>query len=121
MEKVVCLFRSAIYWCVFDTQFEDCYCYNSWYIKNGHICRAKKAIEAPRPTLWPERIKYEQNYVTAKLPNFIMRTCMSYRVAITEMMSMIQTDLLYIHWSQDCKTAADWAMDHGHDELAEIS
>ena len=121
MEKVVCLFRSPICWCVFNTQFEDCYCCNIWYIKNGYICRAQKAREAPRPAFCPKTINYKQKYVTTKLPNFLMRTCMSYRIVITKKMSIIQTDLLCIHWYQDGKTAADWAIDHGHDELVEIS
>ena len=85
------------------------------------MCGAQKAREAPIPALWPETNNFEQKYVTAKLPTSVIRTCMSYRVAITEMMSIIQNDLLCIHLSQDGKTAADWAMDHGHDELAAIS
>ena len=121
MKKVVCLFRSAIYWYIFKTKCEDCYCCNIWYIKNGYICRAQKDKKAPRPTLWPETINYEHKYVIAKLPNSTMRTCMSYGVATTEIMSIIQTNLLCIHWSHDGKTVVDWAMDHGHDELDEIS
>ena len=113
MEKVVCFFRSAIYWGVFNTQSEDCYCCNIWNIKNDYICRTQKAKEVPRSALWPETINYEQKYVSAKLPSFTMRTCMPYSVAITEMMSIMQTDLLCIHWSQMVRQlqTGRWTMD----------